>query len=346
MNRSAFPARENGERLGAWPGPVASQHRENRHTVLVGQRRDRLVQSVGVGWPGHGGGSSPGVLPLSAQPTGVAAGEVLFDANLTRLGMASTGELAFLGVFVALGVAITGAGMLRLRTWWTMRALDPTGALSVESGLQEFEGRATPVEETVTAPFSGTESLICDHKVEAYDQDDEGSNWEPVEGGEQSVPFEIEQDGRAVAVGPEGANYLLSDEFSVDTAREDDLPEGVQAYVGEEVDGGSKPRHTLEIGGLEIDGRRYRFTEQRLDAGEDVYVVGPAERDGTAVGGSDARLSVAAGDRGWFERLLGDPFVVADAGEDVAERRQLKGALLVLVLGLVVLGVSLFILFA
>jgi hypothetical protein len=247
----------------------------------------------------------------------------------------------FLGVFVLIGAALFVTGLLRLRRWWTMRRLDPSGPFSVDPGLQEFEGRAHPTDDTLTPPFTEAESLVCEYEVERHRHDDDGSDWHTVESDTSSVPFELRQDGHTVAVDPDGAQQLLSTEFRVDTADDGDLPASVREYVDQHLGGADSIEPSVDVGPLELGARRYRFTEKRLDAGEDVYVLGDADRDTGAVPESDARLAVTGGEGGWRERVLGDPFVVADAGEDTAERRQLKRAVGLVLFGLVFGGLPL-----
>ncbi|MEF8827341.1 MAG: hypothetical protein V5A27_13525, partial [Halapricum sp.] len=177
----------------------------------------------------------------------------------------------------------------------------------------------------------------CSYEVERYDHDDDGSNWDTVTSGTETTPFEIQHSGSTVVVDPENAQHLLTEEFQVDTGRTDELPPRVQEYADDNLDMDA----AIELGPIELGGNRYRLTEQRLDAGETVYVLGPAERDPAAApAGSDARLSVAPDDHGWRARLFGDPFVVADTGEGGATRRQLKSAGTMLALGLVFGGIG------
>lgn len=246
--------------------------------------------------------------------------------------------MAFAGLFVLVGVAVIAVGGLNLKKWWTMRGMDPAGASVAGSGLQELEGRARPVDGTVTAPFSDTESLICEYKVESHqhDHDDPGSDWHTREHGTEAVPFEVEHEGTVVAVDPEGAQRLLTRELRVDTGGAGDYPVGVQEYISA---GGS-----VELGPVELNSRggRLRFTEKRLEPGEEVYVLGPAEQNTSASpDGSDARLAIAPGDRGWKKWILGDPFIVSDSGEGQAERRQLKRALMLALFGSIFAGIGL-----
>lgn len=249
--------------------------------------------------------------------------------------MASLELLLFGGVFALIGFLFVVAGVNGVRKWRTMRRVDPTDRV-LEPGLREFEGRARATGAPVTTPFTGSRSLVCKYEVERYDHDDDGSNWDTVTSGTEAVPFEIEGTGSTIAVDPEGADYLLTEEFRIDTRDTNDLPPRVREFADTDLGTGS----TFELGPIEIGGRRYRFTEERLDEGEAVYVLGRAER-GSVPAGSDARLAVAPGDRNWRRRLLGDPFVVSDTGEKAAERRQLKRAAGFLLFGLVFAGFGL-----
>lgn len=245
--------------------------------------------------------------------------------------MVSVTILVFGGLFLLIGLAMTAFGGSGLRKWWTMRQMDPN-SMVLEPGLQEFEGRAHAVDRTVTAPFTSSESLISVTHVERYDSGDEGSNWDTVTKDVETVPFEIEHSGARVAVDPENASHLLTDEFQVNTKGSDDLPPQVREYAEENLNTGS----TIDIGPIEVGGRRHRFTEKRLDDGEDVYVLGPAEQNPASVpGGSDARLAIAPDERGWRQKLLGDPFVVSDTGEEEATKRQFRSAIGLFLFGLV-----------
>lgn len=258
--------------------------------------------------------------------------------------MVSAPILIFTGLFVLIGLPITVAGFSGLRRWNTMRRMDPNDMV-VESGLKEFEGQAHAVGETVTTPFSDSQSLICEHKVERYSTSGEGSNWKTVESDVDTVPFEIEGGGETVAVDPAEASYLLTDEYQVEGREAEDFPSRVMEYAEETegVNAGS----TVELGPVDLGGQKYRFTEERLDDGEEVYVLGPAEMNPeSAPGGSDARLAIAPGDRSWREGFFGDPFVVSDTGEGQARKRQFKSAIVTFLFGLVWLagGITVFVL--
>jgi len=252
--------------------------------------------------------------------------------------MVSVDALLVGGGFLLVGLAMLAFGGRGLGRWWTMRRLDPN-SMVVEPGLQEFEGRAHAVDGTVTAPFTGSQSLICIAEVERFSSSARpGSSWQTVSQDVATRPFEVEYGGTSVAVDPTNANYFLTEEFQVDTHETESLPPRLQEYVDGTLDTGS----TIEPGPIEMGGQQYRFTEERLDDGEEVYVLGPAELDPeSGPGGSDARPAVAAGERSWLGQLIGDPFVISDTGEEEAINRQLKSAVVPVLFGLVFGGAGL-----
>jgi hypothetical protein len=256
--------------------------------------------------------------------------------------MVSVGMLLFVGLFVLSGLGLVVVGGNGFRKWWTMRAVDP-GDFRIEPGLQEFEGRAYAAEDPLTTPFTESESILCEYTVERYDHDDDGSNWDTVSSDVGSVPFEVDDGGATVAVDPAHADYLLTEEFQVDTSDVEELPPRVQGYATRNLEMGS----AIELGPIAVGGRRYRFTEKRLDDGEEVYVIGPTEVGSRpAPGDSTARAVVAPGERNWRQKLLGDPFVVSDTSEEAARKRQLKRAIGLFLFGLVFAVIGIFVVVA
>lgn len=241
--------------------------------------------------------------------------------------------MAFIGIILVLiigsiflfGLGFVLSGLNGLRKWGLMYWKDPSDS-GPDPGLQEFKGRARAIDEPVTAPFSGSQSLICDWEVARPGA--KAGTWKPVESDVESVPFEVEQGGQAVvAVEPyyqhsslDIQKYHLTRELQADTRDTDDLPPRVQEYAEENLDSEG----------------RFRFTEKRLDEGDDVYVLGPAETDTSSVpGDTSAQLVVAPSEPSWLQSLQGYSFVISDSGEKRARRQQLKSAIIAIIIGLV-----------
>jgi len=239
----------------------------------------------------------------------------------------------FASVLGLVGIVFISVGIVGFRYWWLMKRLDPQGPVAVEPGLREFEGRVRPVGEPIVSPFTETESLICRYEIERYNLDSDESNWRTVERDTLTTPFEIQHAGSTVAVDPTDAQCLITEEWSLDSREADDLPEAIRVYMDE---GASGPSSELDSVDLDSD-RRYRFTVDRLDAGEEVYVLGPVKRDLDAVPESDTEYVINP-DRSVLKKVFGNPFVIADTGEHRAEHRQLRSAVISIVVGLFLIG--------
>jgi hypothetical protein len=180
--------------------------------------------------------------------------------------------IAGLGEGELVGVALFAVGGV-VALWWGIRAAtdgyeiwshEPVEAAAVpnESGVVEVTGTATPLEETVVAPYTETECLAHEYKTEVkehdHDQDDAGTDWRTVDQGSGEVAFAVEDDSGTVAVDPSGAELSMADEqLSNNTHR--------------------------------------RRIEERLDVGETVHVYGH-RRDG----GPDGSVYVGDGDEANF----------------------------------------------
>lgn len=261
-------------------------------------------------------------------------GVTFFMTNVELCGMAPAWVFGIVGVFLAIGLAWAGAGAVKLRRWWTMKRLDPVGPMAAETGLQEFEGTAHAVDGTVTAPFSGTESLVCKHKVQRYKHTSDGSNWTTIDTGTRTAPFEIESAGSSVAVDGQDAKHLLTEEYELDIRETEDIPDRIAEYMRREHDI-KDLESSVNLGPMEMDKHQYRFKEERLEDGEAVYVLGTVRQDPSLVPDrADARIAISTSNQGLIDSLLGDPFVISDSGEEEAIRRQYKNGRKTTLLGL------------
>lgn len=217
--------------------------------------------------------------------------------------MVSIVPLLFVGLFGLLGLVAVLSGVGQLSSWNTLRN-SQAGAVT-GTGVTEVEGTARPLDETLTTPHWDAESVAFEFEREEYDHDvdEEGSNWETEESVTDSVPFVVESPDGDVVVEPSGANLLFEEQ-------------------------------------QEREGQ-YRYTENRLDVGEQVYAAGEAVRAEDVDVDTDGHKYVLTRTdtmvSGTLGSLFGSPFVLSDSGEDEAESRLLKSGIGSTLVGLFVL---------
>lgn len=242
--------------------------------------------------------------------------------------------LAFLSVFVLVGLAVVGAGLSRLRALVYMLRIDGETVADVSTGLSEVEATPAAIDDTLEAPFTGTECLAYEIEVERYRHDDDGSNWHTVEESAESVPFEIRDGTGSVRVDPSGATLSLEDSYEQVVGRDEHPPDRIEeflAYSDVEHETGSFDLGPIDVG----TGDKHRFTERRLEPGGTAYVLGAAEYDSAV----STDLSFAGDDQGdglvgrVRSSVFGHPFVVSDADESATRKRMALGGIGLLLFG-------------
>jgi hypothetical protein len=255
------------------------------------------------------------------------------------------------GVFALVGGLILLAGVGRLVAWGRLRLRAATAVSAARPGAVELVGTATTHETTLPAPFSAGDCLAYTYRVERYDPDDDGSNWDTVSEGSAGVPFLLSDHTGSVLVDPDGAELLFARSHRSEVDNDEEPP----PVIGRFLEAETTVEHatgSISLGPLEIaTGDRHRFTATRLDPGEPVYVAGEA----VSVFDLDARpdgnyshVVRRPGSRlpSLLRRLVAAPFVVADGDEAVAQRRLLRRGLLNAAFGAAFAAVGLFVLVA
>ncbi|QZA88529.1 hypothetical protein K0C01_12230 [Salinarchaeum sp. IM2453] len=200
--------------------------------------------------------SAPIVYFILAPLTGAFAGVGLFVGMVLVFGMISTGYF---------------------RAWWKLRSSDPDSLLTISSGPVEFEGIARSAEQTVVAPYTSTESILCEYEKEKRQRqkDEDGDveyTWNTVSDGVKSTQFILESNGREILVDPEGMKRMLSQD------------------------------HRNRTGNT-------RVRENRLDPGDGVYVTGIADEHtdkDNDWGASDHQYIITAPDEAISLQLCGE----------------------------------------
>ncbi|EMA06697.1 E3 Ubiquitin ligase [Haloarcula vallismortis] len=234
--------------------------------------------------------------------------------------------------FLAIGGFLLVRGGQELRTVFHILRNDPVPVRSLDghTGPVEITGTAVANEEagTVTAPFTGSECLAYTYEVEEYRSSGKHSHWETLDEGQDGVDFIVDDGNARVRVNPDGADVRFESQ-SVTVSPGTELPERLADYV-ERTEGVEAQDGSVNLLVTEISlGNKQRFTERRLDAGEDVYVYGQAMRGPATEWGSDL-----------VDAIIGDGdgtpvFVISDTSERGTARRIVRGTIAEVAFGLI-----------
>jgi hypothetical protein len=243
-------------------------------------------------------------------------------------------QLALLGGLVIGAVLLLTEGP-RFRAVGHILRNDPGPIRELDGyrGPAQIQGWAGPGPEgTVTAPLTGSECLAYRYDVEQFGPVGDNGQWKTQDTGMGGVDFVVEDDTGRVVVDPTGA------EVHFEAHREtvspgDEMPEHIAAFVAASPDVEPSGR-TLDLRVREVTiGQRQRFTERRLDVGEQVSVYGQATPGQAVEWGSDlVDALVADGD--------GLPaFVISDTDQRGTAWRIARPALWKVLIGLNTLGI-------
>ena len=257
----------------------------------------------------------------------------------------------FVALFTLICAVALALGLRELRLAWRVLGNEPDSVLDApDGGWVELVGTAQSDGGTIRSPFTDSECLVHEYEVEERRHDQHGPSWTTIATGRQSVPFRIEDDTGSARVEPPGADLRLSRERRITVDGGDRPPDPIARFI-EADDRVDDQERSIDLRVIELEtGKDRRFTERRLDVGEEVHVLGTARFDTTAgrrsgevnavVGLDEAALS--GGRLRWYRhRLFGAPFLISDTGQrGTARRVALVGAAATLGggLGLALLG--------
>ncbi|MFB6222817.1 MAG: GIDE domain-containing protein [Haloarcula sp.] len=240
-------------------------------------------------------------------------------------------------VFLIFGGFLLVRGGRELRTVFHILRNDPMPVRSLDgyTGPVEITGTAAADEDAgaVTAPFTGSECLAYSYEVEEFRSSGKHSNWETLDEGQAGVDFVVDDGTGRVRVNPNGADVRFESQ-SVTVAPGTELPDRLAEYV-ERTEAVEAQDGSLNLLVTEVNlGNKQRFTERRLDVGEEVYVYGLAQR-GPATEWGSSLVDAVVGDGD------GTPvFVISDTGERDTAWRVARGGVLETALGLVATGIG------
>ena len=188
---------------------------------------------------------------------------------------------------LALSVGATAGG-----GWWCLRRLaqarhlldTPTSKIrSAAQGYAEFYGVLQPQPDSViVAPLSGKACLWWRFKIEEYQADDKKRSWRVLEGGSCESWLLLGDGTGHCLINPRGAEVRPS------------TREVWQGHL-------RHPRGPANSGwlGLLSSGKRYRYTEERLHAGQPLYAIGDFRSSGGGRQGLELSTAQGAVIREW-----------------------------------------------
>jgi hypothetical protein len=241
-------------------------------------------------------------------------------------------ELALVGGLVIGGILWRTEGpRFRAAYHILQNAPMPVRDLDGHRGPVQLEGRAIAGDDdTITAPLTGSECLLYRYDVERLGTVDGG--WKTLTTGMGGVDFAVEDDTSRVAVNPAGAEFHFEAHRETVSAG-DEMPDHLAAFVAVSPNVDPQPR-TLDLRVTELTfGNRHRFTERRLDGGEQVYVSGQAT-PGEAVEWGRGHVDAGVADSDALPA-----FVLSDTDRRATAWRIARPALWKVLIGLNALGI-------
>lgn len=212
-----------------------------------------------------------------------------------------------------LGVVLLALGVfsvfLGLRLMWSLPKLLRTpirrpSSLSPRDGFVVCRGHATEYADTVSAPFTGTECLGYTYTVaERYPSLAALPGlYTPLKSGARAIPFSLEGKQGSIEVEPSGRRFSLDTNrtvFSVSAGG--DPPTRIREFFGDSEQLPPSPGWVQYIPFLGVR----RFTECRVDPGEEYVIAGTVEnRDGTVVIGGSIIVSTGSMTSSGMSRFL------------------------------------------
>lgn len=239
-------------------------------------------------------------------------------------------------------MAFLGAG--HLWNYLRLKRSDPVDIrqLNAPAGAVELVGTARAYEDTSRSPFTGTESLLHEWKVEK-----EGAGRRSGQmllgSGQTTHPFLLQDGTGTVLVHPAGASRYLQTSTTIEVGADESPPPAIREFL-----------ETTDEIDREHDRTRWYY-ERRLDPGGDAYVFGPIREAAPsfdfpepidAVVGvenpGERRLTIGE-DEITLSKILErarsntEQFIITNADESGAEGQMLKIGALWLVLGVLFL---------
>ncbi|WP_240730061.1 hypothetical protein [Halalkalirubrum salinum] len=235
------------------------------------------------------------------------------------------------GLLALVGAALIVYGLSHSVTAIRILRLRPTDGLSIADDESRVcvQGPVRPVDETLPAPFTDDETLVVEYEVEERRQQGKTRSWVTIDEGAAGVPFVVDAGSADVRIDPTAARYSLARDYRLVVDGGETPPDPIQRFI-EHTDDVDSEETSLSIGPIEIGtGRRRRYTQRHLLAGDEATVVGATSPNPDA-GIGEAKAAI----------LDGSPFVVSDTSVRRTALRLFGMSLVPIAIGMVTIAIG------
>ncbi len=206
------------------------------------------------------------------------AGDLL--PNLVGLGMLGGGAL-FCGWF----------GMRRLGQSRLMTDTPTSRIRSAAQGFVELQGVLVPTADgQMEGPLTGQPCLWWSYRIEQYTSNGKKGSWKTIESGSSERYMVLRDETGDCLISPAGAEVH---------------PASREVWRGSQRHPRQQPAQPGVLGWLMTAGGRYRYTEERLHAGETLYALGDFRTSGGGREGLDVAQGRLAVIREWKQDFQG-----------------------------------------
>ena len=194
---------------------------------------------------------------------------------------------AFIGTLALLAAAAAASAWHLRRGLRRARLIEDTPTSLIRSAAQgycELSGSALLMPgQPVVAPLTGRRCVWWRYKVEEKVQRDKGSSWETVESDESGALFALDDPTGRCVVDPDGADVI---------------PAFAATWYG----ASQRPTLGPEAAARWGFGQRYRYTEQRIDPGVELFALGWFETASDPYQGADLQREISLKLAEWKQR--------------------------------------------
>ncbi len=200
------------------------------------------------------------------------------------------------GMLLVGGAVLFVWGFLTFKRKRLIENLPTSKIRSMAIGLVELKGRAVGWN-PLKAPFTGEACVYYRYRVEEYKRGNKNSKWVTVrQGASDGCPFYIEDETGRALVHPQGVKAEVAEDYRVKTGTFSEIPPRADEFLQ------SVGFSCRNFFGFD---KTLRFTEYRIEPGQEVYVLGTCQTNDRVVAHAYLRALQAVRSGGSPVRELG-----------------------------------------